>query len=212
MEAKGTRPKRSRRFRLLVVCASPEVRRRLASLAKELPFPVVVAEARDGREARTYCLNRRADVVLLDLHLSLADGLATMQTIRDKMPSVKIVLLASSSNDISSKRALSAGSNGVLRQHATIEELAGCLHPLLDGQDSGEGSPETQRKFILTKRELQILHLIDSRFKNKDIGERLSITEGTVKIHVHAILAKLGANSRREAISKARSYGLMASW
>jgi DNA-binding NarL/FixJ family response regulator len=98
----------------------------------------------------------------------------------------------------------------VLHRNATLEELVRCLQPLMDGKIADEDEPEAQRNPVLTKRELEILQLIDSRLKNKAIGEKLSITEGTVKIHVHAILAKLGANSRREAISKARNYGFMA--
>jgi two-component system, NarL family, nitrate/nitrite response regulator NarL len=201
--------KRSR-TRLLVVCAVPEYRKRLASLAKELSFPLVVTEARDVKEARRSCLNKPADVILLDLSLPFADGLTMMHVLRDKTPWARVVLLASSSKDIPLGGALRVGARGVLHRTATLEELAGCLQPLLGGRTSNEHEPEAQRKPVLTKRELEILQLIDSRLKNKDIGERLSITEGTVKIHVHAILAKLGANSRREAISKARDYGFMA--
>lgn len=211
MGVKSIRTKRSRRARLVVVCATPEVRRRLVFLAKELPLPLVVVEAQDCREARISCLNKSADIILLDSSLPFADGLMTTQVLRDKVPSVRIVLVASPSKRISLKRALRVGANRVLRQNATLKELADCLHPLLAEQVSEkEDRPNNQRQFVLTKRELEILHLIDSRLKNKDIGDRLSITEGTVKIHVHAILAKLGANSRREAVLKARNYGLMA--
>jgi two-component system nitrate/nitrite response regulator NarL len=106
---------------------------------------------------------------------------------------------------------LRAGARGMLNRNATLEELARCLQPLLDGRTSAEDEPHVQRKSGLTKREFEILQLIDSRFKNKDIGERLSITEGTVKIHIHAILAKLGAHSRGQSSSKARDYGYLYS-
>jgi len=196
--------------RLLVACAIPEYRGRLASLAKDLSFSLVVTEARDVREASRSCLDKTADVILLDLRLTFADGLTLLHALLDKTPWARVVLLASSSKDISLRVALRAGARGVLHRNATLEELARCLQPLRDGRICNEHEPEAQRKPVLTKRELEILRLIDSRLKNKDIGERLSITEGTVKIHVHAILAKLGANSRKDAISKARDYGFMA--
>ena len=68
---------------------------------------------------------------------------------------------------------------------------------------------DAARRLGLTRRELDILRLIAANLRNKEIGAALSITEGTVKIHVHNILSKLGVNSRAQAIAKCRRYRLV---
>jgi two-component system, NarL family, response regulator len=192
-------------IRLLIASNDSKVRRRLASLSEELPFPTTIVGARNGEEAARSHIKNRFDITLLDSSMPLVECLSAIQAIRLRMPTARIVLLTSSSKGISLKKALRSEVSGFLGQRATLQELSDCVRFVHAGKRYRPPSPgyvESSRNTVLTKRELEVLRLMATDIQNKDIGMALSITEGTVKIHVHNVLSKLGVKSRTGAVAR----------
>lgn len=191
--------------RLLIGSNDSALSERLASLAKRLPFTDVVVKASDGKEAVESYLRNRLNMALMDLRLPRVDCITAIHAIRAKMPVARIVLLMSSAKDAWVNKGLRAGVKGFLRTDAGLQELADCIYSVSEGRSyipSSQDLPEPTGKTELTPRELEVLRLVAAGMSNGGIGDALFITEGTVKIHVHHILSKLGVESRSGAINQ----------
>lgn len=186
------------------------VQNRLARLAKKLPLTDVLIVA--AQNAIASGLAHQPDVAFVDLSLSETRLFATIRALRTKCPKTHFVIVASSPTTSVIKQWLNFGVKGVLRNDANLHELADCLRSVYEG---GSYIPTNQRPATrtngmgLTARELEVLRLIAADMRNKDIAVMLSISEGTVKAHVHNILSKFGANSRTGAITKGLSKNLI---
>ena len=199
-------------IRLLIINNSP-AQNRLARLAKKLPLTdVLIVTAQNGKEAIASGVAHQPDVAFVDLSLSETRLFATIRALRAKCPRTDFVIVASSPTTGVIKQWLNSGFKGVLRNDATLHELADCIRSVYEG---GSYIPTKQRPATrtngmgLTARELEVLRLIAADMRNKDIAVMLSISEGTVKAHVHNILSKFGANSRTGAITKGLSKNLI---
>jgi DNA-binding NarL/FixJ family response regulator len=192
----------------------------------------VIAEAVDGQDAvdRLDALAAAPagpgapalpDVLLLDLVMPRLDGLAAIGVIRERHPGVDIVVLTSFGQTERVQAALAAGASGFLLKDAEADELAaavrtahrGELHldpgvarrltrSLLPGKDAGK---------VLTRRENEVLTLIAHGLSNREIADRLVITERTARTHVSNVLGKLGCGSRTQAALWAVRHGLVPS-
>lgn len=174
-------------------------------MAKKLPFADVVVEARDGKEAVESYLAHRPDVAFIDLPIPLLDGITAIHAIRAKIPTARLVLLTSSPTDAWINKGLRAGAKGCIRRDITLQEFAHCIRSVYEGRNyplTNQESSGPTGKTELTRRELEVLRLMAADMGNKEIGAALFITAGTVKVHVHHILSKLGVNSRSGAITE----------
>lgn len=199
-------------IRLLIINNSP-AQNRLARLAKNLPLTdVVIKTARNGKDAIASGVAHQPDVAFVDLSLSETRLLTTIRALRAKCPETHFVIVTSSPTTGIIKQWLNSGVKGVLRSDATLHELADCIRSVYEGSSY---IPTKQRLSTringmgLTARELEVLRLIAADMRNKDIAVMLSISEGTVKAHVHNILSKFGVNSRTGAITKGLSKNLL---
>jgi DNA-binding NarL/FixJ family response regulator len=165
----------------------------------------------------------KPDLVLLDLEMPVVDGVQVIRELRDLSPEIPVLVFTAYDTDERILAAVRAGAKGYLLKGAPREEVfqairvvsqgGSLLQPviaskLLQHMSSGEG--EIGRSFdTLTERELDVLKLLGQGRTNREIAESLVISERTVKFHVSAILGKLGAGNRTEAVSIAAQRGLI---
>jgi two-component system nitrate/nitrite response regulator NarL len=166
----------------------------------------------------------RPDIVLLDLRMPDMGGLEVLQKLREKEPAIPVVMLTTSNDEADLIKSLRSGAQGYLLKDMEPDELVGALRDIENGKNvvaqdltdalarmvQGEASvADEEGPFSeLTPREMEILCLLAEGQSNKLIARNLGISDGTVKLHVKAILRKLGIHSRVEAAVIAVEQGL----
>jgi DNA-binding NarL/FixJ family response regulator len=180
------------------------IRQGIAGLLSVQTDMKLVAEASNGREAIEQFRQHRPDITLMDLQMPEMGGLDSIIAIRGDFPDARIIVLTTYAGDVQALRALQAGARGYLLKEALHTEL---LHTVR-AVHAGKKALSTEVSFqlaehatddALTPAEIGILALIAEGLANKQIADRLSITEDTVKGRVKSILSKLGANDRTHA-------------
>lgn len=196
-------------IRILIVDDHPIVRDGLkAVLALEADFEVV-GEAADGRDALRRWEELRPDLVMLDLEMPVMDGIATLK----QLPAgARVLVLTVFDTDERILEAIRGGAQGYLLKDSPREQIFQALR-LIHAGGTLLPSQALQRlmspRESLTAREQEVLALMGRGLANREIGEQLVVSERTVKFHVSAILGKLGAANRTEAVSLALKQGLI---
>jgi len=181
----------------------------------------LVAEASDGAEAVRLCERARPDVILMDLMMPRMDGAAATRTIRERYPTIQVLILTSFKEDNLVQEALKAGAIGYLLKNVTATELAQAIRAAYQGRPTL--APEATQALIhaanhyglpvlgddLTTRERDVLELMVKGLDNHVIADTLIISRSTVKFHVSNILSKLHATSRTEAVAIALQHNLL---
>jgi len=201
-------------IRVLIVDDHPLVRRGLALMLKYEPDMEVVAEAKNGLEAVEAFPFHRPDVTLMDLRMPEMGGVAAITAIRKQFPAAHFVVLTTYNGDEEIFQGLRAGAQAYLLKDTPCDELIETVRLVAAGKkhitnEVGAKLAERAQFPELTERELDVLQLVAQGRSNKDIARRLSITEGTAKTHVKAILTKLDAISRTEAVAVAHKRGMI---
>ena len=212
------------RLRLLLVDDQPLFRRALASLIAGQFDMAVAGEASDGLEALEKVRALRPDLVIMDINMPGGSGIEGVRAIRGAGFDVPIVMLTIEDEDHDLFDAITAGANGYLLKNLKPEQLydgirgavrgeapvsAAIATKLLEALRRGGPPPasgasaQSDEATTLTRREQEILQLVAAGLSNKEIGARLSITEGTVKNHVHHALEKLHLSNRVQAAAYA---------
>ncbi len=208
-------------IRVMVVDDHDVVREGITGFLNAFDDLELVGEARDGDEALALYHHVQPDVVLMDIVMSGRDGIEATQQILAHYPDAKIVILTSFSDEGNVLRALQAGALSYLLKNAPIHEVARAIRAAYSGESTL--APDAAQALIrsrvrppapqynLTERELDVLALMIKGQNNPQIGEQLHLSRSTVKFHVSAILAKLGASSRTEAVGLAVEQHLISS-
>lgn len=202
-------------------------REALLHVLNQLDEHVVVLEAADASEAMQLIANlRNLDLVLLDIDLPGVDGLTALPALRELAPTVPIVVLSGSENAIDVQRALDNGSVGYIPKSCSSHEMLSALHCVLQGDvfvpakllnklgkesvivETPEDKKQTQS--LLTSRQVDVLELMAKGLPNKSIANTLDLAEGTVKLHVSAIIHALDARNRTHAVTEATRRGLVS--
>ena len=189
------------------------VRDGLSSLLSYNGFDVVAAVS-SGEDALVEFKRLKPGVVLMDLRLPGMGGVETTQAIKAEAPEAKIIVLTTYSGDEDLHRALRAGAKGYLLKGASTEELITAIETVLSGEMAvpamvANRLVERSAYVNLTPRELEILQWIAKGKSNKEIGQILVITEGTIKTHVNSLLEKLNVSDRTEAVITGLRRGLI---
>jgi two-component system NarL family response regulator len=202
--------------RLKVVVADDHtlMREGVAAVIARQPDMVVVGEAADGPEALAVVEKERPDVLLLDLRMPNLDGVAVTARLQPQFPALAIVILSTYDTDDDILRALRAGAKAYLLKDTPPDELANCVRTVHSGRNYvsakvGAKLAAQATQTSLTFRELDVIKLIAQGCLNKEIADRLFITEGTVKSHTSALFVKLGVTNRTEAVREAIRRGLV---
>jgi two-component system, NarL family, response regulator LiaR len=214
-------------IRILVVDDHPIVRDGLLAVLGTQSDLQVVGEAGDGAEALRRVEELQPDVMLLDLEMPGLDGVGVLQQLRAGGSSLPVIVFTAFDTDERIVEAVRAGARGYLLKGAPRAELfaairivhagGSLLQPLIASKLIQHMSqPETSRQDAgrqpiepLTARELEVLQLLAEGQTNRQIADRLIVTERTAKFHVSSILAKLGAGNRTEAVALANQRGLV---
>jgi DNA-binding NarL/FixJ family response regulator len=191
-------------IRILAVDDHPLVRKGIVGLVADEPDMTTVAEASNGREAIQQFRIHRPDVTLMDLQMPEMNGLDAIMAIRGEFPEARIIVLTTYTGDVQVLRALKAGARAYMLKTLFHKELLETIRAIHAGKKTV--SPEISFQLAehatddaLTPGEISVLHLIAEGNANKQIADRLSIAEETVKGRVKNILSKLGANDRTHA-------------
>lgn len=207
-------------IRLLVADDHEIVREGLCTLFSEEPGLLVVGEAKSGEEAVRLAVDLAPDVVLMDLMMPGIDGIEATRRILAQAPGVRILVLTTFADEPHVRRAIAAGAHGFLLKDVLKEELLRSIRAVAEGRPAlhAEAQRHLMRRVVgggrsvaeeLTERELAVLQLIGRGRSNKEIAKALHLSEGTVKGHVSAVLAKLGVDDRTQAALFAVREGLV---
>src|ERR1700689_2037979 len=192
------------KIKVMVVDDHPLMRVGVASIVNARSDMTVVAQAGTGEEAVTLFSKHRPDVTLMDLRLPGMSGVDSIRSIRETHPRARFVVLTTYEGDADIHRALEAGAQGYVIKGMPYQTLVEALQRVHKG---GRFLPPPVARALasrmpdsdLSSREMEVLQLLMSGKKNKDIANFLGITEATVKSHVSAILMRLNVNDRTEA-------------
>jgi DNA-binding NarL/FixJ family response regulator/anti-sigma regulatory factor (Ser/Thr protein kinase) len=209
-------------IRVLLVDDHPLAREGLRRLLADRDDVALVGEAIDGLEGVERALALRPDVVLMDLQMPRLSGVGAIQALREQWPEARILILTTFAQDEHLFEALRAGARGYLLKDASADDLAAAIRTIHDGGSLVQpamasrlldrfGTLATRERLPepLTEREIEILRLAASGARNKEIAERLVISEKTAKNTLSRVYGKLGAASRAEAVARGRSLGLL---
>ena len=203
-----------KRIRILTVDDHPLLRDGIAALIEGQPDMVLVGEAANGLEAIDRYRECHPDITLMDLQMPQMGGIDAMIAIRDRWPDAKVIVLTTYAGDVLAHRALQAGARAYVLKVLVRKELLDTIRAVHTG--SKRVHPEVAADIashlgsdVLSHREIDVLVAIASGKSNKTVALTLGIGEETVKMHVKAILAKLGANDRTHAVTLAIKRGII---
>jgi DNA-binding NarL/FixJ family response regulator len=206
------------RIRLLLVDDHPVFRDGLRGVFADDPDFEVVGEAGNGAEAVARVERDGADVVLMDLRMPEMGGVEAIRRLRERAPSVRVLVLTTYDTDSDVLPAIEAGATGYLLKDAPRDELIRAVRAAFEGQPVL--SPAVARRLMgrvrqpppaepLSQRELDVLRLVAGGATNREAARRLFVSEATIKTHLLHIYEKLGVRDRAAAVGEAYRRGLL---
>jgi DNA-binding NarL/FixJ family response regulator len=215
------------KIRLLIVDDQRLMREGLRTLLELEHGFEIVGEAANGQAALDAYAALLPDVVLMDIRMPGMDGVEATRRLRERWPDTKVIILTTFDDDANVFEGLRAGAAGYLLKDLSGQELAHAVQTVYNGgglieptvakrvmaefarlrppaRSFDEGLPEP-----LSERELEVLKLVSAGLSNREIGSKLSLSEGTVKNYVTSMLQKIGVRDRTQAALRGRELGLI---
>ena len=194
------------RIRVLTVDDHPLMQEGLAAVINQQQDMVLVGDAFNGAAAIALFRTHQPDVTLMDLRLPDMSGVEATATIRSEFPEARIIILTTFAGDVEIRRALDAGARSYLLKSTRSKDMVRVIREVHTGKMSIP--PEIAAHLAehygddgLTAREIDVLRLIAAGDRNRDVAEKLSISDETVKAHISHILEKLNAKDRTQAVA-----------
>ncbi|RXT14031.1 response regulator transcription factor [Ammoniphilus sp. CFH 90114] len=209
-------------YRVLIADDHPLARKAIKSLLASDSSFLLVGEAIDGEEAYSQCKELQPDLVLMDIHMPGMNGLEATRLIKQSFPKIKVVILSVSDDIADLFTAIQFGAQGYLLKNMDPDDWITYLHALIDGTADvsrelagrlfyqfREGDiPDQPSPDTLTPREREILMHVAAGETNRELAEKLHISENTVKNHMKNLLKKLYLDNRVQLASYAVKHGL----
>jgi DNA-binding NarL/FixJ family response regulator len=202
------------RIRVFSVDDHPLLQEGLAAIINNQPDMVLIAQASNAQQGIQLFRKHKPDVTLMDLRLPDQSGIDAMIAIRAEFSEARIIMLTTFEGDVEIQRALEAGARGYMLKSMPPKDLVEVIRqvhtgkkripPQLAAQLAEHISDED-----LTAREIEVLSQIAGGNRNRDIAEKLFITEETVKVHIKHIMEKLGASDRTQAVAIGLRRGII---
>ena len=196
----------AKKIRILVAEDHTIVRMGIVSLLETEEDIKVIGVADDGDSAVKKALKLKPDVTLMDLMMPVMDGIEATREIVNRLPLTKVLILTTSTVSDEISRALKNGASGAITKNAPYKELIAAIHAVHEGRQSV--SDDIQRILTddppvthLSPRQTEILQSITRGLTTTDIAKQLDISPTSVKEHINALLLKLGAANRSEAVA-----------
>lgn len=201
-------------IRVLTVDDHPLLREGIAAIINNQSDMTLVAQASNGFEAIQMFREFRPDVTLMDLRLPDISGIDALIAIRTEFSDARIIMLTTFEGDVEIQRALQAGARAYLLKNMPPRELVDVIRQVHAGKkrvpaDVAARIAEHLSDESLTGREVDVLRHVAGGNRNRDIAERLFISEETVKVHIKHIMEKLGASDRTQAVAIAVRRGII---
>jgi NarL family two-component system response regulator LiaR len=208
-------------IRVLVADDHEVVRRGIAAILETEPGIELVGEARNGSEAVAENIQRQPDVILMDLVMPEMDGIEATRRIKEQAGSTRVLVLTSFAADDKVYPAIQAGADGYLLKDSGATALLEAIRGVYEGQTTLH--PEITKKLLqrlarkteppdevepLTAREMDVMRLVAQGLSNRQIADRLVISEPTVRTHMTNLLGKLHLTSRTQSALYALQHGL----
>ncbi len=182
----------------------------LCQLLQLQPDVEVVHQAADGREAVALLSTEQVDVAILDVEMPYQTGLDVLEWMKEHQPAVKVIIVTTFKRPGYFERAVKADVDAYVLKERSIADLMKTIHTVLAGQK--EYSPELMEVLMthknpLSHQELLVLEAAATGLSNKEIAEKLYLSNGTIRNYMSAILTKLAADNRTEAVRIAQDQG-----
>jgi DNA-binding NarL/FixJ family response regulator len=202
------------KIRVLSIDDHPLVREGLAALINAQTDMCVVGQGSTGREAIKLFGELHPDVTLMDLRLPDLSGIDAMITILSNSPQARVIMVTSSEGDVEMERALAGGAKGYILKSMPPREVLEAIRKVHAGKKAippeiAAHLADHMSDEALSAREIEVLQQVAEGNRNRDIADRLFISEGTVKVHLQHIMDKLGASDRTQAITIAVRRGII---
>jgi DNA-binding NarL/FixJ family response regulator len=203
-----------RKIRVFSVDDHPLLREGIAAIINSQTDMTLVAQASNGRDALQRFREHLPDVTLMDLRLPDMSGIDTVIAIRTEFADARIMMLTTFEGDAEIQRALKAGARGYVLKNTPPKDLVEAIRQVHAGKkrippDVAAHLAEHLSDEALTDREIDVLSHVAHGNRNRDIAERLFISEETVKVHMKHIMEKLGASDRTQAVAIAIRRGII---
>jgi DNA-binding NarL/FixJ family response regulator len=194
------------KIRVFSVDDHPLMHQGIAMVIKNQPDMLLVAEASNGREAVQGFREHKPDVTLMDLRLPDISGVDAMIAIRAEFPEARIIILTTFAGDVEIQHSLEAGARAYVLKSMPPKDLVEVIRQVHAGKkrippEIAAHLAEHYSDEALTTREVEVLRQIAGGNRNRDIADKLFITEETVKVHIKHIMEKLGASDRTQAVA-----------
>jgi DNA-binding NarL/FixJ family response regulator len=194
------------KIRVFSVDDHPLMHEGIATVIRNQPDMQLVSEASNGKEAIQRFREHNPDVTLMDLRLPDMSGVDAMMAIRAEFPEARILILTTFAGDVEVQHALQAGARAYVLKSTPPKELVEVIRQVHAGKkripaDIAASLAEHYSDEALTGREVEVLSQIAGGNRNRDIADKLFITEETVKVHIKHIMEKLGASDRTQAVA-----------
>lgn len=205
--------------RMLIADDHPIVLDGIAALLRDSGVEIV-ARCRDGEQVLQEHARTQPDILLIDVQMPRLTGLQILKTLRSRGDTTPIILLTASLTSAEAIEAMQLGVNGLVLKESAPQQLLQCLESVRSGErwldpeatlralQYATNQTAEPAKSPLSAREIDLVRLVTYGLRNKEIAAEMSITEGTVKMHLHNIYEKLGIGSRTELAMYARDHNI----